>query len=134
MDTAPRFDMLKAACPTRQVIDRIADKWTLLAVLALESSGTLRFSELKRSIEGISQKMLTQTLRTLERDGMVRREVEPTVPVTVRYSLTPLGFSLARAVAALREWSYSNMDAIEAARTEYVAPTGPPTPAAVPAA
>jgi DNA-binding HxlR family transcriptional regulator len=84
MDTAPRFDMLKAACPTRQVIDRIADKWTLLAVVALESSGTLRFSELQRSIEGISQKMLTQTLRTLERDGMVRREVEPTVPVTVR--------------------------------------------------
>jgi DNA-binding HxlR family transcriptional regulator len=134
MDTDPRFDMLKAACPTRQVIDRIADKWTLLAVVALEASGTLRFSELKRSIEGISQKMLTQTLRTLERDGMVRREVEATVPVTVRYSLTPLGLSLAHAVGALREWSYANMDAIEAARDDYVAPTGPPTPTAVPAA
>ena len=134
MDTDPRFDMLKAACPTRQVIDRIADKWTLLAVVALEASGTLRFSELKRSIEGISQKMLTQTLRTLERDGMVRREVEATVPVTVRYSLTPLGLSLANAVSALREWSYANMDAIEAARGDYVAPTGPPTPTAVPAA
>ena len=134
MDTDPRFDMLKAACPTRQVIDRIADKWTLLAVVALEASGTLRFSELKRSIEGISQKMLTQTLRTLERDGMVRREVEATVPVTVRYSLTPLGLSLANAVSALREWSYANMDAIETARGDYVAPTGTPTPTAVPAA
>ena len=134
MDTGARFDMLKAACPTRQVIDRIADKWTMLAVVALEASGTLRFSELKRSIEGISQKMLTQTLRTLERDGMVRREVEATVPVTVRYSLTPLGVSLASAVSALREWSYANMDAIETARGDYVAPTGTPTPTAVPAA
>jgi DNA-binding HxlR family transcriptional regulator len=130
MDTS-KYDMLKVACPTRQVIDRIADKWTLLALVALESAGTLRFSELRRSIEGISQKMLTQTLRALERDGMVLREVEPTVPVTVRYSLTPLGSSLAGAVTVLRDWSYGNIDAIETARAAYVPPRGaPPTPMA----
>lgn len=125
MDTA--YDVLKVACPTRQVLDRIADKWTLLVVVSLECSGTQRFSELKRSVEGVSQKMLTQTLRALERDGLVWREVEPTVPVTVRYTLTPLGHSLAQAVGVLREWSYGNMDAIEDARAAYVAPAGPPT-------
>lgn len=126
------YDVLKVACPTRQVIDRVADKWTLLAVVALQEAGTLRFSELKRAVEGISQKMLTQTLRALERDGMVLREAEPTVPVTVRYSLTPLGESLAVAIGHLRAWAYGNMPAIEAARAGYVAPTGPPTPAAAP--
>jgi len=129
MDTLSAYDVLKRGCPTRQVLDRIADKWTLLALVALEAAGTLRFSELRRSIEGISQKMLTQTLRALEQDGMVLREVEPTVPVTVRYSLTPLGLSLAAAVSVLRDWSYGNMDAIEAARAAYAPPTGaPPTP------
>jgi len=129
MDTLPAYDVLKRGCPTRQVLDRIADKWTLLALVALEAAGTLRFSELRRSIEGISQKMLTQTLRALEQDGMVLREVEPTVPVTVRYSLTPLGLSLAAAVSVLRDWSYGNMGAIEAARAAYAPPTGaPPTP------
>jgi DNA-binding HxlR family transcriptional regulator len=129
MDTLPAYDVLKRGCPTRQVLDRIAGKWTLLALVALEAAGTLRFSELRRSIEGISQKMLTQTLRALEQDGMVLREVEPTVPVTVRYSLTPLGLSLAATVSVLRDWSYGNMDAIEAARAAYAPPTGaPPTP------
>lgn len=128
MDTP--YDVLKAACPTRQVLDRIADKWTLLIVVALEHSGTQRFSELKRSVEGVSQKMLAQTLRALAHDGLVLREAEPTVPVTVRYTLTPLGHSLAHAVRVLREWSYDNIDAIEDARAAYVGPTGPPTPMA----
>jgi DNA-binding HxlR family transcriptional regulator len=90
---------------------------------------------LRRSVGGITQKMLTQTLRALERDGIVEREVIPTVPVTVRYTLTPLGHSLADAVSVIREWAYANMDAIEAARAAYE-PGGtgsPPTPTAVPA-
>jgi DNA-binding HxlR family transcriptional regulator len=129
METTARFDMMSAACPTRQVLDRIADKWTLLVVSALED-GTLRFSELRRRVEGITQKMLTQTLRALERDGLVDREVIPTVPVTVRYTLTPLGHSLARTVDVIRTWAYTNMDAIEAARVAYVPPVGTPTPTA----
>jgi DNA-binding HxlR family transcriptional regulator len=133
METKPRWNMMNAACPTRQVLDRIADKWTMLVIVALEH-GTLRFSELRRSIDGITQKMLTQTLRALERDGIVEREVIPTVPVTVRYTLTPLGHSLADAVSVIREWAYANMDAIEAARAAYEPGAGsPPTPTAVPA-
>jgi DNA-binding HxlR family transcriptional regulator len=133
METAARWNMMNAACPTRQVLDRIADKWTMLVIVALQH-GTLRFSELRRSIDGISQKMLTQTLRALERDGIVERDVIPTVPVTVRYTLTPLGHSLADAVSVIREWAYANMDAIETARAAYEPGAGsPPTPTAVPA-
>ena len=131
METANRWNMMNAACPTRQVLDRIADKWTMLVIVALEH-GTLRFSEVRRSIDGITQKMLTQTLRALERDGIVDREVIATVPVTVRYSLTPLGHSLADAVGVIREWAYANMDAIDAARAAYEPGTGaPPTPVAI---
>jgi DNA-binding HxlR family transcriptional regulator len=130
METTARWNIMSAACPTRQVLDRIADKWTMLVIVALEH-GTLRFSELRRSVGGISQKMLTQTLRALERDGIVEREVIPTVPVTVRYTLTPLGHSLAAAVSVIREWAYANMDAIETARAAYAPSAGsPPTPTA----
>src|SRR3954452_16096068 len=133
METTTRWNMMNAACPTRQVLDRIADKWTMLVIVALED-GTLRFSELRRQIDGITQKMLTQTLRALERDGMVEREVFPTVPVTVRYTLTPLGRSLADAVGVIRTWAYGNMDAISDARAAYEPGTGaPPTPLATPA-
>jgi DNA-binding HxlR family transcriptional regulator len=133
METDPRWNMMNAACPTRQVLDRIADKWTMLVIVALQD-GTLRFSELRRHVDGITQKMLTQTLRALERDGMVEREVIPTVPVTVRYTLTPLGHSLADAVSVIRAWAYANMDAIDAARDAYEPGTGaPPTPMATPA-
>jgi DNA-binding HxlR family transcriptional regulator len=129
-----QWNMMSAACPTRQVLDRIADRWTMLVICALQD-GTLRFSELRREVEGVSQKMLTQTLRGLERDGMVQREVIPTVPVTVRYTLTPLGHSLAEAVSAIRTWAYDNMTAIEAARAGYTPPPGaPPTPVAQAAA
>ncbi len=95
-----------------------------------------RFSELRRQIGGITQKMLTQTLRGLERDGLITREVFPTVPVTVRYTLTPLGHSLAAAVDELRTWAYAHMDDIAAARTTFdrrPAATGPPTPLSTPA-
>lgn len=132
METNEGWNMMDADCPTRQVLARVANKWTMLVIAALEG-GTLRFSELRRSVGGITQKMLTQTLRALERDGIVDREVIPTVPVTVRYTLTPLGHSLADAVGVIREWAYANIDAIEVARAAYEPGTGaPPTPTAVP--
>lgn len=120
MDT-DRWNMMNATCPTRQVLDRVADKWTMLVILALEQRGTLRFSELRREVEGVTQKMLTQTLRGLERDGMLTRVVIPTVPVTVNYTLTKLGHRLSTAVDVIREWAYANIGQIQTARTEYEA-------------
>lgn len=113
-----RFDVLVAACPTRQVVDRIGDRWSLLVLAALEG-GTLRFQALRRSVDGISQKMLTQTLRALERDGLVRRDLYAGVPPRVEYTLTGLGESLSAAVAGIRGWAYANMDRIEDARAAY---------------
>ena len=91
----------------RPVLDKIADKWTILIFLAL-AQGELRFNELRRRLNNISQKMLTQTLRALESDGFVDRRVIPTVPVTVIYSLTPLGESLLTVVEQLRVWAEAN--------------------------
>ena len=96
-----RFDVLAAACPTRQVVNRIGDRWSLLVLYALED-GTRRFQELRRAVGGISQKMLTQTLRTLERDGLVQRRIYACVPPKVEYRLTPLGASLSGTIAAIR--------------------------------
>ena len=106
------------ACPTRQVVTRIGDKWTLLVLYAL-GDGTRRFSQLRREIDGISQKMLTQTLRGLERDGLIDRYVHATVPPRVDYNLTPLGAGLAEAIATVRVWAYTHMDDIDAARQRY---------------
>src|ERR1700749_4131448 len=113
-----RYDVLAEACPTRQVVNRIGDRWSLLVLYALEG-GPLRFADLRRTVEGVSQKMLPQTLRLLERDGLVRREVFAAVPPHVEYSLTPLGRSLSSRIAAIREWAYANMDDIEAARRDF---------------
>ncbi|MCU1644730.1 MAG: HxlR family transcriptional regulator [Nocardia sp.] len=118
VEGTPEWDVFNINCPTRQVFDRVGERWTGLVLLALEP-GTQRFSELRRRIQGITQKMLTQTLRALERDGVVERRVFPTVPVTVEYTLTPLGRSLATAIAGLRAWSYDNIGEIIAARAEY---------------
>ena len=117
---------MTVACPTRQVLNRVADKWTMLVILALEQHGTLRFSRLRREVEGITQKMLTQTLRGLERDGMLTRTVFPTVPVTVEYTLTDLGHQLSAAVAVVREWAYANIEQIESARTDFDARSATP--------
>jgi DNA-binding HxlR family transcriptional regulator len=130
------YDPLKAACPTRQVLNRISDRWSMLVILALED-GTLRFSELRRRVEGVTQKMLTQTLRALERDGLVEREAIATVPVTVRYTLTPLGHSLGEAAATIRTWACGHIDDVERARARFdarPAPAGPPTARAAAAA
>jgi DNA-binding HxlR family transcriptional regulator len=113
-----RYDVLAAACPTRQVVNRIGDRWSLLVLYALEH-GTLRFQELRRTVEGVSQKMLTQTLRTLERDGLVERKVYASVPPKVEYSLTPLGRELADRVSAIRAWAYDNIDQIDDARRKF---------------
>lgn len=113
-----RYDVLAAACPTRQVINRVGDRWSLLVLYALEH-GTLRFQELRRTVDGISQKMLTQTLRVLERDGLVERTVHASVPPKVEYELTPLGVDLAQTIAAIRSWAYQHINHIEQARTTY---------------
>lgn len=107
----PAWDVYKATCPTRLVLNCIADKWAVL-VVGMLLGGTRRFGELRKSIEGVSQKMLTQTLRSLERDGIVSRRVFASVPPKVEYTLTPLGLSLARIVDELRQWSESNIEQV----------------------
>ncbi|MFN3730510.1 MAG: winged helix-turn-helix transcriptional regulator [Fimbriimonadaceae bacterium] len=111
---------VREGCEVRQILDRIADKWSLL-VIALLDKRTMRFAELQRSIEGISKRMLTTTLRQLERDGIVERTVYPTVPPKVEYKLTPLGNSLHETVQALVVWTESNQVKIAEARSRYEA-------------
>ncbi|GAA3849996.1 winged helix-turn-helix transcriptional regulator [Streptomyces sedi] len=105
-------------CDVRQILDRIADRWSLLAV-ALLDRGPMRFSALKREIDGISQRMLTRTLRQLERDGIVERTVHPTVPPQVEYALTEMGRSLHEAVGALVRWTEQHQDDIARARRAF---------------
>lgn len=112
---AMKWNPYAADCPTRQLLDRISNKWVVL-VLGLLSDGPMRFNALRKKIDGISQKMLTQTLRNLESDGLVTRRVFPTVPVTVEYELTSLGKSLNKAVLPLTEWAVKNMSRVSAAR------------------
>lgn len=104
--------------PVRTVLARIADKWSILTIMVL-SEGTKRFSELQRSIDGISQRMLTLTLRGLERDGMVTRTVYPTIPPRVDYTLTPMGKSLRDPINALGGWVIANLPEIDAARRRF---------------
>ena len=115
MEQTPRYDVFNALCPTRQALDRIADKWASLLVLLL-AERPHRFGELKRRIDGISQKMLTQTLRNLERDGLINRQAFATVPVTVEYSLTPLGETLVGPVSAIRDWAEGHIEEVLAAQ------------------
>jgi DNA-binding HxlR family transcriptional regulator len=105
-------------CEVRQILDRIADKWSLL-VVALLDQRSLRFMELRRQIDGISQRMLTVTLRQLERDGLVRRTVHPVVPPRVDYELTPLGVTLHETIQSLVRWTEDHQDEIANARTAY---------------
>jgi DNA-binding HxlR family transcriptional regulator len=112
------YDVFRQNCPSRQVFDLIGERWAALALLALHGQPQ-RFSALRRRIEGISQKMLTQTLRAFERDGLVRREAFATVPVTVEYSLTPLGDSLCEVIEDLRAWAYANAGTMNSARQAY---------------
>jgi DNA-binding HxlR family transcriptional regulator len=107
-----------AGCPTRLALDRIADKWTVL-ILGRLADQPLRFNRLRREIEGMTQKTLAATLRSLERDGLVTRTVTPTVPVSVEYAITPLGATLSDAVGALRLWAEDHIDAVLEAQQRY---------------
>jgi DNA-binding HxlR family transcriptional regulator len=113
-----KWDVYNEHCPTRMVLDRIADKWTVLIIGALENK-TKRFGELRREIGGVSQKMLTQTLRGLERDGLVARVVYASVPPKVEYSLTELGRTLVRILEAIRQWSEKSIEDVLKARDDY---------------
>jgi DNA-binding HxlR family transcriptional regulator len=106
------------ACEVRQILDRIGDKWSLL-VIALLDRGSRRFTELRREIDGISQRMLTLTLRQLERDGLVLRTVHPVVPPRVDYELTPLGTTLLTTIHSLVKWTMEHREEINNARATY---------------
>jgi DNA-binding HxlR family transcriptional regulator len=107
-----------AGCPIQDVIQRIGDKWSVLVVVSLQD-GPVRFSGLLRAIDGISRRMLTRTLRLLERDGLVAREVHPTVPPSVEYSLTDLGRGLAGTLEAVSTWALAHRADVEEARRRY---------------
>lgn len=106
------------SCQLRDVLDRVGDKWSVL-VMALLGGGPRRYSELRRAVEGISQRMLTLTLRGLERDGLVIRSVTPSTPPQVRYALSPAGQTLASQVSMLIDWAQAHRDYIAAARHRY---------------
>src|SRR5581483_7830504 len=110
--------IIQRNCRTRRGLALIADQWTMLVIVALRD-GTKRFSQLHAHIEGISKKMLTQTLRELERNGLVKRVVYPVIPPMVEYSLTPLGQTLIGPIYALRDWSEQYIEEVERARAEY---------------
>ena len=118
LETAPPWNVFDSHCPTRQVLDCIADKWTVLIIRRL-SNGTLRFAELRRAVDGISQKVLTNTLRRLERDGMVTRRIYASVPPKVEYSMTSLGRSLCGLVEGICGWAEANIEHVQAARDIY---------------
>jgi DNA-binding HxlR family transcriptional regulator len=124
------YNAFLAVCPSRQLLDRISDKWVVLILCALggDASGqpgashapkAMRYSELARLLAGVSQKMLTQTLRALERDGLLTRTVTPTVPVTVTYELTDLGLSLHQVTRGLRQWAQTHMDQVRTSREQH---------------
>ena len=112
------YDAYLQTCPSRQLLERIGNKWVTLVVSAL-GDGSERFSTLSRSIAGVSQKMLAQTLRDLERDGLVERTVTPLVPVRVDYALTPLGHSLLDLVRQIKQWSELHMPDVLLARAHH---------------
>jgi DNA-binding HxlR family transcriptional regulator len=125
-DDAYQWDT-REDCEVRQILDRIADKWSLL-VIALLDKRRMRFTELRRQIDGVSQRMLTVTLRQLERDGLVHRTVHPVVPPRVDYELTPLGSSLHATIQALVTWTETHQREIAAARSAYDARSAQPVP------
>lgn len=118
-DQAKReYDAFLAGCPTRELLSRLTDKWVALVIPAL-AGGPQRHSDLARRIAGVSQKMLTQTLRTLERDGLLTRTVTASVPARVDYELTPLGHELFPVMLSIKAWAESHMDRVFEARAEF---------------
>jgi DNA-binding HxlR family transcriptional regulator len=119
MDTETRATTPDSERMVREVLERVADKWTLLVLDALETGGEQRFTRVREAVGDISQKMLTKTLRQLERDGLVRRTVHPVVPPHVDYALTPLGLSLAEAVCGIWLWVEAHQNDVERARSAF---------------
>ena len=113
-----KYDVYASACPTRLILNRISNKWAML-ILDRIGEEAVRFNQLRRDIEGISQKVLSQTLKNLERDGLVTRTAYPTVPVTVEYEITPLGQTLTETVNVLVHWAEKNGDAVLSAQAAY---------------
>ncbi|GAA3605626.1 helix-turn-helix domain-containing protein [Nonomuraea rosea] len=109
--------VFRAECPTRPILDQIADKWSMMTMAVLAEPR--RFNQIKRRLEGVTQRVLTQTLRRLERNGMVERRVLPTSPVGVEYALTPLGESLREPFGRLYDWTVANADEIQRHQSVY---------------
>ena len=132
MDTNARVpgNLFDPNCPTRQVLDRVGDKWTVMIVEILAASGPVRFTELRGQVVGVTPKVLTQVLRALERDGLVDRQVFAEVPPRVEYSLTPIGASLRAPLASIRAWAESHVGAISGAQQRFDArpPASPRRP------
>ncbi|MER6994881.1 helix-turn-helix domain-containing protein [Streptomyces sp. NPDC000410] len=118
-DARDAYDAFLKECPTSQLLARISDKWVSLVVSALGAEERMRYSDLGRRIPGVSQKMLTQTLRSLERDGIVARSVTASVPVRVDYELTALGRSLSALLSAVKDWAENHFDEVHEARHRY---------------
>ncbi|ACU73126.1 transcriptional regulator, HxlR family [Catenulispora acidiphila DSM 44928] len=117
-ESGERGDLFDADCPTRLLLDRIGDKWTVLVVLLL-SDGPMRFTELRTRLGRVAPKVLTQSLRRMERDGLVTRQVFAEVPPRVEYTLTELGHSLAEPIAVIGDWAEVNMPRLTAAQQAY---------------
>ncbi|RKN37922.1 transcriptional regulator [Streptomyces hoynatensis] len=113
------LDIFLRAAPTRAVLELLASKWTMLVLVALGDGRPMRFNELRRRLEGVTQKMLTQTLRALERDGLLTRTVYPTVPPRVEYRLTALGGGLGKLLTAVTDWSREHVAEMRAARAAF---------------
>ncbi|MEK3723602.1 winged helix-turn-helix transcriptional regulator [Paenibacillus sp. FSL H8-0034] len=111
-------DISISVCGYSKVLEIISNKWTALVIYSLED-GTIRYGEMRRRIEGISKKMLTQTLRQLERDGLVQRDITPSIPPIVAYSLTPLGETLLQPMRELKQWTSDHYSLVENARAAY---------------
>ncbi|MHC3471284.1 winged helix-turn-helix transcriptional regulator [Streptomyces sp. 7R007] len=118
-------DVFLRDCPTRSVLELLAGKWTMLVLVALEDGRTMRFAELRRRLDGVTPKVLTQTLRALERDGLLTRTVHPTVPPRVEYRLTELGRQVGGLMQSITDWSQANIAAIQAARKDFDERTSP---------
>lgn len=122
IESAYAFDavgsfVFRPDCPSRPILDQIADKWSMMAMAVLAEP--CRFNEIKRRLDGVTQRVLTQTLRRLERNGMITRRVLPTSPVGVEYSLTPLGESLREPFLHLYSWTVAHADEIQARQSDY---------------
>jgi len=117
-DPPRRANLFAAECPSREVLQHVTSRWGVLVLVALLSGGTQRFSDLRRRIGGVSERMLSQTLQWLESDGFVRRTVHPVQPPHVDYRLTPLGVEVGRHVRELADWIEGKMPAIQQARAQ----------------